>query len=88
MISIKWQAIHFVEGQTVAEFLEQFVCTGGLDRDRHIEWSALGGIFETALYNPSPRDGKSHVHLPIFSKAVPQVNAEETQCTQKDCLTF
>ena len=57
-----WRAIHFVENQTVENFLEQFKHFKG---DEIINWSALGGIFRTALDNPSPDDGKVHIHLPV-----------------------
>ena len=55
-----WQAIHLVEGQTVAEFVEQFQ---NLDKDRTITWSA----FIDALKHgeKSPHDGRVHAHLPL-----------------------
>lgn len=63
-----WRAIKFIEGQTVEEFLQQFEHYDAAALKRRIEWSSLGGIFDTALRNPSPHDGRSYVHLPIVEK--------------------
>ena len=72
-----WQAIEFIEGQTVAEFVKQF--EKFLDKDATIPWSCLGGIFENAMKHPSEHDGRVRVHLPLSVTLDKYRKTQETQ---------
>jgi hypothetical protein len=55
-----WQAIELIEGETVAEFLEQFE---HIQKTRTIPWSAWIDVLRDG--EVSPHDGRRHAHLPL-----------------------
>jgi len=77
----EWRAIHFVEGQTIKEFLKQFKNFTG---EETIVWSAIGGIFRSAISTPGP-DGKVHCYLTVVPKEKGQ---EKGQGPEVDTTVF
>ena len=69
-----WQSIELIEGETVAEFMQQF---NRIDKDKVIPWSAWIPVLKHG--EASPHDGRHHAHLPLPTKT-----QETQQCTMKD----